>query len=191
MCVEINIQELLYTFESILQKHTSEKNFDVTQQVCGLSPKDYYRAINLAKYQTIEILPQVFEQLGYANCLGFVVNSLPLILKSMINEAAVDHTGGNFNIAFNFDKVLKLFKFAESLINHFGLNALKSIQQIMFADVDHFNVSTLILHLFRIIIVQRDQTVINLTSSTQNSGSMKIGKVFQRVSAQGNTADLS
>ena len=59
--------------------------------------------------------------------MSFVVNPLPLILKNMVHEAAVDHTGGNFNIAYNFDKVLKLFKFIESLILNFGLNALKSI----------------------------------------------------------------
>ena len=107
----------------------------------------------------------------------------------MVNEAAVDHTGGNWNVAMNFDKVLKLFNFAETLIQNFGLNALKSVQQIMFADLDHFNVSTLILHLFKTIVVQRDQTVISLTSSSQSP--MKIGKVFQKVSQAQNRADLS
>lgn len=105
MCLEVNVQEIIFSFESILKKSYC-KNFDETQQVCGLSPKDYYKAINFAKFKTLEVLPTVFKQLGQANCLSFVVNSLPGALKDMVNEAAVDHTGGNSNIALNFDKVL-------------------------------------------------------------------------------------
>ena len=87
MTVELNINELVLTFQSILLKQTSQKSdFKQDQKICGLSPADYYRAITFTKYQTIEVLPSLTALLGCTPMLPFVVNQLPAILKQMTNE---------------------------------------------------------------------------------------------------------
>lgn len=89
MTVQVNIQELMETLKSISQKSPQGSGnqvkgglsqHDDSQQICGLSSKDYHDAITLSKYRCLSLLPAIFQRFGNI-CLPFVVKELPPILK--------------------------------------------------------------------------------------------------------------
>jgi len=61
------------------------------------------------------------------------------------------------------------------------VNAKAAVSQILFQDMDCFNISSLIVSIYKIIVIKRDQTVIDLSgmAGAQSQPKMvKVGKVF-------------
>ena len=56
----------------------------------------------------------------------------------------------------NFDNILSLYVFAESLIKHFGMNAFDCIKLLLFHDIDTVNISFMMLQVVKIIVQKRD-----------------------------------
>jgi hypothetical protein len=78
MRVEINFNELIQTIETILQKEV--KIDESAQQVCGLSCKEYSKAINFSKLQCLDLLVVIMEK--FPNLAkNFVASKLPNILN--------------------------------------------------------------------------------------------------------------
>jgi len=129
--IEIDFNEVFESITAILQKEiVYKKDFDESQQVCGLTPYYYHAAINFAKFQCFKVLPKVFQQFGNI-CLPFVTKTLPQVLKKMSKDLPQDYNGQH-NLRGNFNKVLDLIKFSECLIDNFGLNALDATNTILF-----------------------------------------------------------
>ena len=61
------------------------------------------------------------------------------------------------------------------------MTAGAAVSQILFQDMDCFNISSLIVSIYKIIVIKRDQTVIDLSgmAGAQSQPKMvKVGKVF-------------
>ena len=80
------------------------------------------------------------------------------------------------NSTLNLDHLLSVYKFAANLVTYFGMNASESIKLILFHDIDTFNISYMLLQLVKIIVLQRDQTIIDLGSNKM----LKTSQVVQK-----------
>lgn len=76
----------------------------------------------------------------------------------------------------NIDHLLSVYKFASNLVTHFGMNASESIKLILFHDIDTFNISYMLLQLVKVIVLQRDQTIIDLGSNKMLKTSQMVQK---------------
>jgi hypothetical protein len=73
----------------------------------------------------------------------------------MINEICMSG-------APNFEHFINMYSFAESLIENFGMNAFESVKVLLFHDIDTFDISYMLLQVVKTIVLQRDQTIIDL-----------------------------
>lgn len=65
MKVEVNLEEVMLSLNSILSKQTRFDNDDYsTQQVCGLAPTDYARVLTASKFKVIGLLGVLINQIG-------------------------------------------------------------------------------------------------------------------------------
>ena len=107
----------------------------------------------------------------------------------MIDELAYHHSEQPA-MTISLNKVLDLYTFGNHLLQLYGMNSIHSAKMLFFHDIDHFNIVTMLVNLVRCIVQKRDQTVIDLQfkgygmNSHGASGTMKAGKVLQKVGGQ-------
>jgi hypothetical protein len=100
-------------------------------------------------------------------------------LKLMINDICM-------NPITNFDNILNLYEFAGSLIEHYGMNAFESIKLLLFHDIDTFNISFMLMQFVKMIVLKRDQTIIDLGGQKN----LKSGQVFQKNNQRQSSTDV-
>ena len=204
MIVQINIQELMQTLKSISQKSPQaggsqvkggSYQYDESQQICGLSSKDYHDVITLSKYRCLSLLPVIFQRFGNV-CLPFIIKDLPPILQQMIGELATSHSDQPA-MTSNLNKVFDLYTFGNHLLQLYGMNSIHTTKMLFFHDIDHFNIVTMAVNLVRCIVQKRDQTVIDLQFKSSGGlglgagGMLKAGKVLQKVGGHSGQENLA
>ena len=92
--------------------------------------------------------------------LPFIKDELTIALNLIIKDICMTPT-------LNIDHLVTLYRFAANLIKYYGMNAEDSIKILLFHDIDTFNISYMLLQMVKIIILKRDQTIIDLGGNKQ------------------------
>ena len=88
-----------------------------SQQVCGLQPKEYAKALNFSKLQCLKLMPLVFDKFTNLS-KPFIAVQLPLLLKQTMQE--------------NPSIILDMFTFSQCLIKTFGTLSIDCIKIMLF-----------------------------------------------------------
>ena len=56
------------------------------------------------------------------------------------------------SLSSSFNKIFDLFTFGKHLLTIFGLNSIESIKLLFFHDMDHLNITTLLINLIKVIV---------------------------------------
>ena len=80
LTVNMNVSEILATFEAILMKKQTIQGLESSQIICGQSLDDYSSTIRHTKFECLNTLPMIYQRLG-SLALPFVTNKLPLAAK--------------------------------------------------------------------------------------------------------------
>lgn len=152
----------------------------MTQQVCGLTTKEYARAIFISKMSCIKMLPALLLQLGQQLSFKFV-SGLDQHLRTVVMDIRADPQARS-----NLDSVVPLYTLASHLLQHSGLMARESASAVLFStESELFSACSLLSTMVRCLILQRDQTVIDLQVHTKNPlDRFKTGKVVQKSSSE-------
>lgn len=90
MDVEVNITELMTVALSVLTKPISFSEEPSPSQICGLKPREYARVILDTKFEMLQILPTISQQIGSIHLLKLIVQ-LPKAIKTLLTEVQQEH----------------------------------------------------------------------------------------------------